>query len=218
MACKKCGEPEGQCSHDCETVSRPFECCPPVAPKTGPICDFKAATIDCPAENRSLFDMGDTIGGGGDNCPCIPCPEEIAFSPEQKAYLRGVFDGLIKTAIPAVVCDCEIQPVIGHAWPIKPTQTEPCLDEEGNPIDSDCHKAVGSSQCCGPYGSLAHSPFLSNGNYNIHNHPYATGRPSMPGLDAMGSSREGMDSLLKLLCCTRDTVLGAEDMELVETP
>lgn len=216
MACEKCGQPAGQCSFDCETVSRPFECCPTPEPVIGPICDFKAATIDCVAENRSIFQLSDTIGGGGDACPCIPCPEEIAFSPEQKAYLAGVFDGLIKTLIPAVVCDCEVQPIIGHMWPVKPTQTAPRLDANGNP--TGCHDATGPNNCCGPFGSLAHSPFISNGNYNIHNHPYATGRPSMPGLDMMASSREGMDALLKVLCCTRDTVLGADDIELVPAP
>lgn len=214
MACTKCGDQTGSCNHDCETVDIPFECCPQKDTFAKPVCDLPAATITCPAENRSLFSLGDTIGGGGDNCPCVPCPDDIVFSPEQKAYLTEVFEGMIKQLIPAVHCDCEIQPIVAHMWPVKPQNTAPVLDEEGNP--TGCHTAV-DPVCCGPYGSLANSPFVSNGeSFGIRNHPYATGRPNMPGIDALGASREGMDALLKVLCCGRDTILGAETVEMME--
>jgi hypothetical protein len=147
-----------------------------------------------------MFDIPDDVNGN-DICPCAPCPEELGFTAAQKAYITATFKSLIDTLIPAPVCGCDIQDTTGHLFSIQ-GKSVPRLDTLGQP--TGLFDAAGN--CCGP--NYKDNPFVNSGNYR-NRHLYKGGRPSpfTDFDDVGGSSRNGMDKMLKLLCCTRDTML-----------
>jgi hypothetical protein len=177
-------------------------CCETVEIPHTPICDMTVSTICCPAENRSMFDVPDDVNG--DNiCPCAPCPETLLFSVEQKDFMRKAFDSLLTMLIPAPMCGCVPMQATGHMFPIRPPST-PRLNAAGQP--TGLFDAAGN--CCGP--NYKDSPFIGNGGYR-NRYAQQGGRPSpFTDMDAQVGSAVYYEKLAKLICCTRDSVLGGD--------
>lgn len=209
MSCSKCGQPEGSCNYECEEICIEATCCPPPEVKRN-ICEI-AVAVDC-CDPR---DVGDDLNGNN-SCPCVPCPEDISFTPEQIAYLEKAKQGLIATLIPQQVCGCEIQNSIGHAFPIAPSadQLIERTDEDGN--GTGLFDLAPDAGCCGPF-PLKHSMFRTRGNFQARYNRHGGRASGHGGIDSItGGSREGMDALMKLICCTFDTVISGEPIEMVE--
>jgi hypothetical protein len=202
-----CAHPTNEpCNLDCTPVCIEQPCCDPVRALPTPICDMVVSTICCEAQNISIFDRPDDVNGQN-NCPCAPCPGDLGFTVEQKAFITKTFKSLIDTLIPAPVCGCEIQPTTGHLFSIQ-GKAVPRLNANGQPtglFDS-------AGNCCGP--SYKDNPFMNSGGYR-NRHLFKGGRPTpIYDLDMGTSTRGGMDAILKVICCTRDSILSGPDIAI----
>lgn len=211
-------EPTTPCDPiDCAPIEGQVDCCPQSTPIAVPVCDMKVSIISCPTENRTVFPYGNDLCGDNLLCECVPCPDGLAFTDEQKAYIKQIFDGMLKVLSPYQRInegDCcnELMPNTGHQFPIKPVNTRAGIAANGE--DPLCQYPVEGAKgdCCNTF--YKHSPFINGGGYQYRNSQQG-GRPSaFVDLDQGGGSGVYQDKLGKLFCCAKDTIDSADTMVL----
>lgn len=232
MSCTKCGNPEGQCNYDCTRPQFENKCCDVKPVIKRHICDMAVSTIKCDASHPGIFPAQDDLNGKN-SCPCVECPDGLMWTEQQAAYLKTLFEGMREYLVPYPQCGCEVMSQVGHPFPIAPSHDQvierlapevdemgnPVLDGEGNPVlvGTGLFDLKPDAGCCNGH-SLKNSIMVGNGGWR-NRYANQGGRPPNRTAEAVGKGgREGIDALLKYLCCVEDTVLDAEVVVMEQLP
>ena len=216
----RCANPECQLPN-CEGYSHDPQCCPRPQPHLAvDTCPVKVYVPDCTPSVT-----GTNLTGGVD-CDCVPCPEDLAFTADQMAYIKTMLDGLLNTISPYARCNCEIANLIGHDNPLKPSQK---TDETGAPIYLDSAGVETTDAVDADTGAANHPVFLAccDGNASIHS-PFLTAGTSIYGrmgfngvppsviADGDYNSIAFHENLGKLFCCAIEKLEEADVMVVAE--